>query len=87
MMIELLLDYGFPPYPLSFGKYSVSDDWLDQSLLELLITLHLLHLSKSRNLVRGSTPYKLLGEITSAFRAFVAVNDSRLSSHLSSVTR
>lgn len=73
-MTELLSDYGFPPYPLPFGKYSVSDDWLDQSLLELLTTLHLIHLLKSRDLIRGSTPYKLLGEITSAFRASVAMD-------------
>ena len=74
LMTELQSDYGFPSYPLPFEKYSVSDDWLDQSLLELLTTLHLLHLFNPAGLIRGSTPYKLLGEITSAFRASVAMD-------------
>ena len=72
---ELLLDYGFPSYPLPFEKYSVSVNWLDQSLLELLTTLHLIHLFNPAGLIQGSTLYKLLGEITSAFRASVAMDD------------
>lgn len=42
LMIKLLLDYGFPSYPLPFEKYFINTDWLDQSLLESSTTLHLI---------------------------------------------
>lgn len=87
-MLGLLSDYLFPSYPRTFGSYPNNAGYLSEPLLKSLV-LDYSHSSTSTQLCRADSHlrcYRLFKQITIGLRPLVAMNNSLLCRHLSSVT-
>jgi len=86
-MLDLLSDYWFPSCPVPFENYPSNADWLDQSLLELLV-LNYSRRTPSVQLCRADSSlrdYKLFKRITLGLRPSMASDSRILCRHLSFV--
>ena len=86
--LGLLLDYLFPSYPQTFGLYPNNAGYLSEPLFKSPVLDYSRYTPSVQTcgLISPCRGYKFFKRITIGLRPLVAMNDSLLCRHLSSVT-